>query len=397
MLLFKCYFKRKSTLCIILLIFIANYMTFIGIRSLLSTYQGYCEMSSLVHEGTYIANLNPKNDYSFANITESDVQQIFNYLDRNFDFALYIDGNLITLPDCDIEVSVNYLNEEYYKLFPLELEQGIKLSFDYKLNDDEIPVLIGTGLSKTYPLGSTISISDPAMGRNITLKVVGILKKNAFHSNYYMPNWKNYYNFSIFVPVNQIFIENANVDFHINSIMNLIVLHTTVEKTETLSDILLENLGLQFKFYSQQENYEHFENDYLKSIIIQFISALVLYAITIWIANRNILKGNRLLLNNLSSSISENVNSVKIRKSGYIYLKLIFLLGLLGVFIFTAYERFSYWVKKDTLVAAYGFLGLTDIDWGSWLTVLFIDMLIGVLIVETASKHFLNLFSKQEY
>jgi hypothetical protein len=372
-------------------------MTFIGIRSLLSTYQGYCEMSSLVQEGTYIANLNPKNDYNFANITESDVQQIFNYLDRNFDFALYIDGNLITLPDCDIEVSVNYLNEEYYKLFPLELEQGIKLSFDYKLNDDEIPVLIGTGLSKTYPLGSTISISDPAMGRNITLKVVGILKKNAFHSNYYMPNWKNYYNFSIFVPVNQIFIENANVDFHINSIMNLIVLHTTVEKTETLSDILLENLGLQFKFYSQQENYEHFENDYLKSIIIQFISALVLYAITIWIANRNILKGNRLLLNNLSSSISENVNSVKIRKSGYIYLKLIFLLGLLGVFIFTAYERFSYWVKKDTLVAAYGFLGLTDIDWGSWLTVLFIDMLIGVLIVETASKHFLNLFSKQEY
>ncbi|NMB96635.1 MAG: ABC transporter permease, partial [Clostridiaceae bacterium] len=382
------------TLCIIILMFIASYLTFIGIRSLLSTYQGYCEMRSLVQEGTYIANLNPDSDYNLADITESDVQQAFDYLDRNFDFALYDDGNLITLPDCDMEVSVNYLNEEYYKLFPLELEQGTRLRFDYKLNEDEIPVLIGKGLSKTYPLGSTICISDPAMGRNITLKVVGILKKNASHSNYYMLNWKNYYNFSIFLPVNKMFIENANVDFHVNSIMNVIVLHTTAEKTATLSDVFLENLGLQFNFSSQQENYEYFENGYLESIIIQFIIALVLYAITMWIVNRNILKGNRLLLNDLLSSISENINSVQIRKSGYTYLKVTFLLGLIVIFLFTAYERFSFWAKKDTLVVAYGFLGLIDIDWGAWLIVLFIDMLIGVLIVETASRHFLNSFSK---
>ena len=92
-----------------------------------------------------------------------------------------------------------------------ELSQGTDLYFDYPL-EGEIPVLIGKGLSKTYPVGSTIKIEKSVLGRPLTLKVQGVLKQNAYHSNYYALNSKTYYNFSILFPVNEDFINHANMD-----------------------------------------------------------------------------------------------------------------------------------------------------------------------------------------
>lgn len=396
MLLLKHYFKRISTVFIIVLVFIANYFTFIGIRSLWSTYQGYCEMKSLLQEGTYIANLDPESDCCFADITKSNVQHSFDYLDRHFNYALFSDGNIVSVPNCDMEISVNYLNEEYYNLFPLELEQGKNMRFDYKLNEDEIPVLIGKGLSNSYPLHSTINISDPALGRDITLKVVGILKDNVYHSNFYSLDWKVYYNFSIFVPINKSFIENANVDFYVNSIMNVIALNTTTEKMEALSENLYENLGLRFNFYTQEENNIDFKKFYSRSIIIQFIIASIMLVITIWISIRIITRVNQLLVNDLVSGISENINTVLIKKCGYAYVGITFLFSYIVILGITAYKRCSYWEKKDTLLATYGFGGLIDMDWGAWLVVVCIDMLISLIIVGRVIRHFRGLLQKQK-
>ena len=68
-----------------------------------------------------------------------------------------------------MKVSLGYMNEEYYELNQFELSQGTDLDFNYQL-DEEIPVLIGKGLSKTYPIGSTIIIEESALGRPVTLK-----------------------------------------------------------------------------------------------------------------------------------------------------------------------------------------------------------------------------------
>ena len=120
---------------------------------------------------------------------------MYDSLNNNFNYAFYTDGFMVSIPNNDnMEISLCYMNDEYYELNQFELSQGTDLDFDYQL-DEEIPVLIGKGLSKTYPVGSTIKIEETALGHPITLKVQGVLKQNAYHSNYYALNSKTYYNF----------------------------------------------------------------------------------------------------------------------------------------------------------------------------------------------------------
>ena len=90
-----------------------------------------------------------------------------------------------------MEISLGYMNEEFYKLKRFEISQGAELDFNYQL-DEEIPVLIGKGLSKTYPVGSIIKIEESFLEKPISLKVQGILKQNTYHSNYYALNSKTY-------------------------------------------------------------------------------------------------------------------------------------------------------------------------------------------------------------
>lgn len=106
-------------------------------------------------------------------------------MNSNFKYAFYTDGFMVSVPNSDdMEISLCYMNEQYYRLNGFELSQGTDLYFDYQL-DGEIPVLIGKGLSKTYPVGATIKIEKSVLGRPLTLKVQGVLKQNAYHSNYY--------------------------------------------------------------------------------------------------------------------------------------------------------------------------------------------------------------------
>ena len=212
-----------------MLLFAANYIAFAGIRSLLSTIQGYEEMRPLDRDGTYIANLDPESDPDLASITNADMQKAFDYIQRSFNCAVYSDGYITELPDCNMEVALDYVSEEYCALFPPELAQGSVPGFDNDPNG-KIPVVVGAGLSKAYPLGSEISVTDPALGRPVTYRVTGVLKQNACRSNFYSLNWKSYLNFSVLVPVNEEFIENSGIDFHANALMNLIVLNTTKEK-----------------------------------------------------------------------------------------------------------------------------------------------------------------------
>ena len=184
-----------------LLLCMANYITFTAARSILSTFQGYQETKYVNQEGVYIANLDPDSHIDMGIVGENGIQAVYDYLNSNFKYAFYTDGFIISVPNSeDMEISLCYINEQYYRLNGFELSQGTDLYFDYPL-EGEIPVLIGKGLSKTYPVGSTIKIEKSVLGRPLTLKVQGVLKQNAYHSNYYALNSKTYYNFSILFPV----------------------------------------------------------------------------------------------------------------------------------------------------------------------------------------------------
>ncbi len=376
---------RKAVLGIsmILLLCMANYITFTSSRSILSTYQGYQETKYINQEGNYIANLDPDSHMDMGLINENGTQAVYSYLNSYYNYAFYVDGFIVSVPNVDdMEVHLSYMNEEYYKLKQFELLQGVDLGFDYPL-DDEIPVLVGKGLSKTYPVGSTIRIEESAIGLPITLKVKGVLKQNAYHSNYYALNSKTYYNFSILFPVNKDFINHANIDLQLNGLMDITILQTSEEGVADLSEVLKDNLGLDFNFFSQKENYDYFNEYYLHSLKIIATITFVLLAVITCISVWNALVSVRLMLKDFTINLLVGLSYSKLRKIFYIYFGMLSFINLAVVFIFTAFNRYGCWIRKDATFVTYGLFGLIGMDWLALLVVVLLDIIIGIMIVET--------------
>ena len=378
-------FLRKAVLSIsmILLLCMADYITFTSSRSILSTFQGYQETKYINQEGNYIANLDPDSHMDMGLINGNGTQAVYSYLNSYYDYAFYVDGFIVSVPNVDdMEVHLSYMNEEYYKLKQFELLQGVDLGFDYQL-DDEIPVLVGKGLSRTHPVGSTIKIEESAIGFPIKLKVKGVLKQNAYHSNYYALNSKTYYNFSILFPVNKDFINHANIDLQLNGLMDITILQTSKEGVADLSKVLKDNLGLDFNFFSQKENYDYFNEYYLHSLkimaAITFVLLAVVTCISVWSALVNV----RLMLKDFTINLLVGLSYSKLRKIFYIYFGMLSFINLAVVFIFTAFNRYGCWIRKDATFVTYGLFGLIGMDWLALLVVVLLDIIIGIIIVET--------------
>lgn len=378
-------FFRKAILSIsmFLLLFMANYTTFIAARSILSTFQGYQEMKYLNQDGIYIANLDPDSDVDIDAIRENGTQIVYDYLNNHFSYAFYTDGFMVSLPNPDdMPISLSYMNEEYYELNQFELSQGTDLDFDYQFDKGkEIPVLIGKGLSKTYPVGTTIKIEEPVLEQIITLKVQGVLKQNTYHSNFYALNSKNYYNFSIFLPANEEFIKNANIDLQLNGLMDIAILQTTKAKTEDLSEVMQENLGMKFNFFSQEENFDYFNEYYLYSLKIISITTLILLAIITCLSIWNALVSIRLMLKDFTINLLVGLSYSKLKRIFYSYFGVLFFINLIVIFLITAYNRCGCWLRKDATFATYGLFGLIGMDWIALLVVFLSDIIIGKIVV----------------
>ena len=369
---------------IILLICLSNYTTFIAARTVFSTYQGYQETRALNEDGNYIANLDPNNPVDFGAIDADKTKAVYDYLSSNFDYAFYVDGFMVSIPNRDdMEISLCYMNEAYYQLSQFHLSQGTGLTFDSHFDgNNEIPVLIGKGLSKTYPVGSTIDLEVPALGKEITLRVQGVLEQNAFHSNYYTLNSKSYYNFSIILPVNEEFLDNATLDLRVNGLMNIVILQTTEEKISDLSAVMQDTLGMKLNFFSQQDNYEYFNEYYFHSLKIVAVTSVILLLLITCLSVWNALVGIRLMLKDLTINLLVGLSYSKLRKIFYSYFGILFFINLVIVFAITAFNRYGCWLRKDTTFATYGLFGLIGIDWLSLLAVVFTDIVIGVVVVE---------------
>ena len=305
-------FLRKAILGIgvIVLLCMANYITFTTARSIFSTFQGYQETKYINQEGIYIANLDPNGHIDMNVINEKGTQVVYDYLNNNFNYAFFTDGFIVSTPNIDdMEISLGYMNEEFYKLKRFEISQGAELDFNYQL-DEEIPVLIGKGLSKTYPVGSIIKIEESFLEKPISLKVQGILKQNTYHSNYYALNSKTYYNFSILIPVNKEFINNANMHLKLNGLMDVIILKTTKEEIGDLSQVIKDNMGLKFNFFSQKENYDYFNEYYLHSLKIMSIITLILLTVITCLSIWNALVSVRLMLKDFTINLLDRKSVV---------------------------------------------------------------------------------------
>lgn len=381
----KIFFKRWIlVLGMIILLFLANYLSFTATRSIISTYQGYQEMEYLNQKGTFIANLDPDSESDFNKIELDDTKNVYEYLNDNYTYALQVNGFISSLHSKDnMEVSFNYINEESYKTKQFKLSQGNHLNFNYK---EEIPILVGVGLSKTYPVGSSIEIKDPITHKLVNLKVQGVLEKNTHQSNFYAPNSKNYFNFAVFLPINEDFIQKSSLDLHVNGLMELALLSTSKEEAMKLSKFIEEKLDLKFNFFSQQENFTYFEDYYTNSLKIICSITFILLLLTIVLATWNTLISIRLMIKDFTINLLVGLSYSKLRLIFYSYFGILFSINIIILFIIVAFNRYSFWLNKDSILATYGIFGLISMDWLSILTVILIDFIIGFIIVEITIK-----------
>lgn len=380
-------FLRKALIAfgILLLILLSNYLIFIAVRSTVSTLEGYDEIKHLNQENSYIANLDPDSDIIPENIGINDTTEVYDYLNDHFTYAFFTEGFITPLPnEYDMEISLSYLNEEYYHLNKqFGISQGNELNFDYALNDHpEIPVLIGKGLSETYPIGSAIEITEPVLHKAVTLKVHGILDSNISHSNLYSLSSKQYYNFSVIVPINKEFIQNSDISFQLQGLFDIILLQTTRDQVNDFGDVMYEKLGAKFNFFTQEENFEYFNEIFFSSMKMILLITAVLLVVMTCIAVWSSLSSIRLMIKDFTINLFVGLRYSKLRKILYGYYGLIFMINLALLFAITAFHRNACWLRKDATFCTYGFFGLIGMDWTALFSVLLFDILLGIILVE---------------
>lgn len=220
-------FLRKPIFAIgtLTLLFLANYIVFSTARTVFSAREGYEQMARINAEGTFMASLDPDATVDVDSSSKESVQSVYDVLDDRYEYAFYTDGYITDLANSHgVEVPVGYMNQRYNELNGFSVAKGDGLTFDYSLDQGEaIPVLVGRGLADDYPLGSQFTMHDPALGRELTVRVVGIIAENSSHSILYAPDLKQYHNFSVVIPVNRAFIEQADASFKLNGLMDLIL------------------------------------------------------------------------------------------------------------------------------------------------------------------------------
>lgn len=378
-------FLRKPILVIsmIALIFLTNYLVFTSSRSITSTIQGYKEIEVFNKEGNFISNLNPDTEADFEKIELDETRAVYDYIHKHYKFAFESSGFIIPLNNKEqMEVILNYVNEEFYKTNHIDLLRGHHLTFDFNLENEYIPVLIGYGLKESYQIGSIISIDDPATQQKINFKVEGILSKDTYRSNFYAPNSKNYLNFSMIIPVNKEYIDHSGLDLQVNGLMDMVIVDSTRAEVNELSQYIKKHTDLDFNFFSQEENFEYFEDYYGTSLKVIFLftilTLLVVISLALWVS----LMGTKLMIKDFTINLLVGLSYSKLRTIFYTYFSGLFFVNVLGLIIISVYSRYLFWLTKNTIFATYGTLGLIGIDWLAVLMVIIIDIILGILIVE---------------
>ncbi len=376
-------FIRKPLPCIgmAVLLLLANVIMFVSTRSVGTTLQGYREFEWMYRNGVYVPNGDPESEIDNSLSAKHGARKVFTYLDHNCRYAFYTDGIMTKLPNREgMDVNFGYVNEEYSELHPFQVSQGGALDFTYSIKEKEIPVYVGAGLGRDYPVGSSFSIEEPALGKRVTLKVTGILKKDTYHSDFYLLNSKTYMNYAVLVPVTKDFIHQAGEGMQENGLMSLVLLRSTKKQRANFQRIVKKNLGLKMNIFSHEENISNFNKYYVSAIktivVITALLFLLLLLLSVWNAYVSV----RLMTREFTIHLVVGLTYRQLRRILFGWFTALSTFLLLAIAAGVAVSRHLAWMDRKSLYAVYGFFGLTGMDGVALLAVLGMDLFMGLFI-----------------
>lgn len=382
-------FLRKPIFAIgtLTLLFLANYTVFSTARTVFSAREGYEQMARINAEGTFMASLDPDATVDVDSSSKESIQSVYDVLDDRYEYAFYTDGYITDLAKSHgVEVPVGYMNQRYNELNGFSVAKGDGLTFDYSLDQGEaIPVLVGRGLADDYPLGSQFTMHDPALGRELTVRVVGIIAENSSHSILYAPDLKQYHNFSVVIPVNRAFIEQADAPFKLNGLMDLILVNTNRAGVSELGAYVDRTIGVKFNYYSRQDNIEFYNQYLVSSTSSLLVVSGALLVLTIVLSVWGSLASVRVMVRDFTINVLVGLSYAKVRRLLFSYYAGLSLFALLAVLAMAAYSRYDAWQGKSAFLMTYGCAGLVGMDWLALLVALLLDLFLVTVVVQTIS------------
>ncbi len=380
-------FLRKPVLVVIVLalVFATNYITFTVARTIASTYEGIEEVGHFNIPRTYIANLDPDSTVDFDKISAKSIQEVYDRIEEEFTFGLFTDGYIADVRNKqNVEVTVAYMNQKYSELNGFKITAGSGYNFDYRVDSNKIPVLVGKGLADDYPLHSQFSVLDPALNKKVNYVVTGILEQDQSHSNLYALDSKQYYNFSVVVPLTESFIRDAEMSFKINGLMDLILTDTSRTRVRSLGDYIEKTIALKFNFFSQQENTDFYRDYFQSSMIFLSVVSVILLIAIILLAVWSSLAGVRIMLREFTINILVGLSYRRFRHLLVAYYLLLTLFALSAMFALATYSRQASWASKDASFMTYGFVaGLMPMDWIALLAAAVVNLLLIAVVTQT--------------
>lgn len=361
-------FLKKPILIVatILLMILASCMPFMCVRSVVSLAQGIREFSSFDREGTYVMDLDDASFDTFRQYTDESAQRVFDRLDEQYEYAVFVDGFLADLPNShNRNIAVAYMNENWNEFNRLPTSAGGDLNFDYKLTDaTTIPVLVGKGLADDYPLGSTFVMRDPALVRDMHYEVRGVLADNAAHSNLKALDSKTYYNFSIIVPVNRAFLKAENNALRIDLLFDLVLLNAKRSDVTRLEDYAGQVTPGPLRFSSYQDLKNDLNQYYMPSMRSLIAACAAFIVLLVIVAVWSSLAGIRTMMREYTVNILVGLSYQKLRNLLFAHYMMLGLIAWAAVTALTIAMRQIAWTMNDPLAMTLGWSGgLIPMDW----------------------------------
>ena len=142
-------------------------------------------------------------------------------------------------------------------------------------------------------------------------------------------------------------MNHTNIDLRLNGLMDITILQSTKEQIADLGEVIKDNLGLKFNFFSQQENYDYFNEYYLHTLkiicIITFILLVVITCLSVW----NALVSVRLMLKEFTINLLVGLSYSKLKKIFYGYFGILSFINLIVILIGVIVVESMLWkIKK---------------------------------------------------
>lgn len=366
----------------LIVLFLANLLLFTGVRSLISTYQGFRENAFLLQDGIFISNIDPeKNDQvDYDQIDLDQTRKVYDYLEDHTHYGIEMFGYTTDLANQDeMDVLVNYVNQLGFQLRPLPIAEGESLNFE---DGNPKGVLVGAGLAQDYPIGCHFDFDNPVTGQTEEVFTVGILETNAYRSNLYALNSKNYFNYTVFYPLTPNFIQSSTKDLQVNALNDLILTQSSREEADQVKDLIKATTGLSYNFFSQARNTAYFQDYYGQSIAFVMGLTLLAMILAVFLAVWINLVSIRLAIRDMTLHMLVGLTYHRLRLILYQFYGILLAIVMLVLTLFTSYNRYTTIFRKDAIFASLGFLRLVDIDWAALGIVLLVNLLCLPVIVE---------------